>query len=275
MNNRAHSISPTTAHTMSQVPRPKAARKVHDFFLTYNSANVLIHFQSERSHEENQERAYIAASRRTDRSLEARIQSARMASEIHKKRTGKSLRITESIVENEEMYEEEDGDLPRFAVLGLRGQMSATNPQHGNTATMSDLLASSDQNWRQNEVNQMFDQMFPHAHEHARRLSYQQSPPPSLSHQSPPPPFLPQSAEFAPQWTYADLLPLQQVPSPMLPAMPPNVSNQFGAFEFSPATPEGGQSLSSVSSVSSPSLAEYLYLDPSQLQQEVPPSPWL
>lgn len=75
--------------------------------------------KTERSHEENQERAYIAASRRSDRSLEARIESARRASEIHKKRTGRALRVTEQDVINEEMYEEEDDDLPaqyrRFA----------------------------------------------------------------------------------------------------------------------------------------------------------------
>lgn len=57
-------------------------------------------------------RAYIAASRRSDRSLEARIESARRASEIHKKRTGRALRVTEQDVVNEEMYEEEDDDLP-------------------------------------------------------------------------------------------------------------------------------------------------------------------
>lgn len=57
-------------------------------------------------------RAYIAASRRSDRSLEARIESARRASEIHKRRTGRSLRVTEQDVVNEEMYEEEDDDLP-------------------------------------------------------------------------------------------------------------------------------------------------------------------
>ncbi|KAM0717411.1 hypothetical protein Q7P37_007263 [Cladosporium fusiforme] len=68
--------------------------------------------KTERSHEENQERAYIAASRRSDRSLEARIESARRASEIHKRRTGRSLRVTEADVINEEMYEEEDDDLP-------------------------------------------------------------------------------------------------------------------------------------------------------------------
>ena len=44
--------------------------------------------------------------------MEARVESARRASEIHKKRTGRSLRVTESDVMNEEMYEEEDDDLP-------------------------------------------------------------------------------------------------------------------------------------------------------------------
>lgn len=68
--------------------------------------------KSERTHEENVERAFIAASRRCDRTLEARLESARRASEIHKARTGRGLRITEKDVQNEEMYEEEDDDLP-------------------------------------------------------------------------------------------------------------------------------------------------------------------
>lgn len=45
-------------------------------------------------------RAYIAASRRFDRGLEARLESARRASEIHKERTGKPLRVTEDDVLN-------------------------------------------------------------------------------------------------------------------------------------------------------------------------------
>jgi len=61
--------------------------------------------------------AYIAASRRSDRSLEARIESARRASEIHKKRTGRALRVTEADVINEEMYEEEDGDAAAYRSL--------------------------------------------------------------------------------------------------------------------------------------------------------------
>lgn len=56
------------------------------------------------------QRAYIAASRRSDLSL-PRVESARRASEIHKRRTGLSLRITEVGVINEEMYEEEDDHL--------------------------------------------------------------------------------------------------------------------------------------------------------------------
>ncbi|KAM0743541.1 hypothetical protein ACQRIT_001800 [Beauveria bassiana] len=74
-------------------------------------------------HMENQERAYVAASRRTDRSLEARYQSALMASEVHKRRTGKALRVTHQIVRDEEMYEEEDQGLPspsRFSQDGDR-----------------------------------------------------------------------------------------------------------------------------------------------------------
>ena len=38
--------------------------------------------------------------------MEARIKSARKASEIHKKRTGKALRITPEDVRNEKMYQE-------------------------------------------------------------------------------------------------------------------------------------------------------------------------
>ncbi|KAF2835801.1 hypothetical protein M501DRAFT_1007653 [Patellaria atrata CBS 101060] len=75
------------------------------------SLPVVKPIKTERTHEENQERAYIAASRRSDRSLEARIESARRASEIHKKRTGRGLRVTEQDVVNEEMYEEEDEDV--------------------------------------------------------------------------------------------------------------------------------------------------------------------
>jgi len=71
-------------------------------------------------------RAYIAASRRSDRSLEARVESARRASEIHKRRTGRSLRVTEQDVLNEEMYEEEDDDLP-MQYRRLTAHLQTTN----------------------------------------------------------------------------------------------------------------------------------------------------
>ncbi|KAL2807882.1 hypothetical protein BJX63DRAFT_436671 [Aspergillus granulosus] len=63
-----------------------------------------------RTKEENQERAFIAASRRKDRSLDARIESANRASALHKNRTGRALHITRQIVESEAMYEEVDSN---------------------------------------------------------------------------------------------------------------------------------------------------------------------
>ncbi len=69
--------------------------------------------KTERTHEENQERAYVAASRGSDRSLEARLKSAGQASEIHRRRTGRTLRVAEQDVMNEEMYEEECNDVPK------------------------------------------------------------------------------------------------------------------------------------------------------------------
>ncbi|KAF3194196.1 hypothetical protein TWF225_008355 [Orbilia oligospora] len=68
--------------------------------------------RTERTHEENQERAYIAASHRTDRSLEARMESARRASEIHKQRTGKFFKITEKAVLAGEVYMDDDDEIP-------------------------------------------------------------------------------------------------------------------------------------------------------------------
>ncbi|KAL4797269.1 hypothetical protein BDV19DRAFT_359250 [Aspergillus venezuelensis] len=61
-----------------------------------------------RTKEENQERAFTAASRRKDRTLDARVESANRASMLHKKRTGRALKITRAIVAAEGMYEEID-----------------------------------------------------------------------------------------------------------------------------------------------------------------------
>ncbi|KAF4455138.1 hypothetical protein F53441_2458 [Fusarium austroafricanum] len=140
--------------------------------------------KTERSHEENQERAYIAASRRADRSIEARVQSARMASEIHKKRTGKAFRITEEIVMKEEMYEEEDDDFPRSYRL-LRQNMETSNPAFNarvdayltNRMAMSQLITATENDWRNNEINMAFDKMFPQAQRQAQSMSHRWSTP--------------------------------------------------------------------------------------------------
>lgn len=58
--------------------------------------------------------------------MEARVESARRASEIHKRRTGRSLRVTEQDVVNEEMYEEEDDDLP-MQYRRLTAHLQTTN----------------------------------------------------------------------------------------------------------------------------------------------------
>ncbi|KAM6479018.1 hypothetical protein HDV62DRAFT_162929 [Trichoderma sp. SZMC 28011] len=115
--------------------------------------------QSERTHDENTERAYIAASRRSDRDIEARIKSALQASKIHKKRTGKALRITREIVLNEAMYEEEDTELERFREWSFR--LPSGSLQGGHGKEVCDLIESSLQRWRGNDINQAFEQYFP------------------------------------------------------------------------------------------------------------------
>ncbi|KAF3908046.1 hypothetical protein ABW21_db0202971 [Orbilia brochopaga] len=82
--------------------------------------------RARKTHEEFTERAYVAASRRGDRSIEARIESARRASEIHKRRTGRALRVTETDVLESDVYEEEEDDLP-LSYLGLQLTHRTTN----------------------------------------------------------------------------------------------------------------------------------------------------
>ncbi|KAH0599145.1 hypothetical protein MHUMG1_03260 [Metarhizium humberi] len=135
-----------------------------------STMNDTVPRKTERSHEENQERAYIAASRRADRSIEARVQSARQASEIHKKRTGKGFKITEDIVMKEEMYEEEDDDMPRSLHL-LTAHMATQSPQMNsrlesylaNKVAFSHALAQSNMAWRNHGVNRAFAESFPNA----------------------------------------------------------------------------------------------------------------
>jgi len=175
--------------------------------------------KAERSHEENQERAYVAASRRQDRSIEARVQSARMASEIHKKRTGKGLRITEEIVRREEMYEEEEDDLPRSLRL-LNPQMQTSSPEFNarieawmtNKMAMSQFMQRSNDAWAQNPVNRLFAQSFPDAGVHAQQITRQ------MSLGSPQPQQTQQQQQQAPMQSPVPQSPHSQIPqSPMSP----------------------------------------------------------
>ena len=132
--------------------------------------------------------AYIAASRRSDRSLEARMESARRASEIHKRRTGRSLRVTEQDVENEEIYEEENDDLPV-----LCRQITAN--AHTSTVDFPKRLSAC----FTNHIDVR------NALEHAVALSYATQYPPT-------PPFAYNQTLYQPSVTYADR-PQQQAPS--------------------------------------------------------------
>ncbi|KAL6405535.1 hypothetical protein AUP68_11293 [Ilyonectria robusta] len=119
--------------------------------------------KTQRSHEQNQERAYIAASRRTDRSIEARVQSARMASDVHKKRTGKAFYVSEVIVLKEEMYEEVEEVFPRSYQF-LRPHLQTSS------AEMNSRLDAYLK--RENEVNSKFAKHFPQFdHSLSRRWS--------------------------------------------------------------------------------------------------------
>ncbi|KAI1456052.1 hypothetical protein F4805DRAFT_249376 [Annulohypoxylon moriforme] len=119
--------------------------------------------KTERSHEENQERAYIAASRRADRSLEARVQSARQASEIHRRRTGRGLKVSEEIVLKEEMYEEEEDDLPRhYKFLTAHLQTNSPDMNHRVNAYITTQTAMATMA-RYQEINRLFSESFPTA----------------------------------------------------------------------------------------------------------------
>lgn len=108
----------------------------------------------------------MAASRRNDRSLEARILSAQMASSIHKKRTGKGLRITKEIVLNDEMYEEDDGNLQRFChARKIRGAALYDSRIY---ATASGQVALKEA-WKDNSIDIQFAQAFPNATALARQ----------------------------------------------------------------------------------------------------------
>lgn len=89
------------------------------------------------------------------------MESARRASEIHKKRTGKGFRITEQDVMNEEMYEEEDDDLSARALA--RGYLRNIygSPDSRLTDYLNHALYMG--NLVQRSVDEQYSRAFPHA----------------------------------------------------------------------------------------------------------------
>lgn len=121
--------------------------------------------------------AYIAASRRSDRSLEARVESARRASEIHKRRTGRSLRVTEQDVINEEMYEEEDDDLPmQYRRLTAHLQTGSVDFNRRLAAYLTNQVAM--RNAMDQMINNSYAQQYPNAPQFAHNSSHPSFSPP-------------------------------------------------------------------------------------------------
>ncbi|RSL43264.1 hypothetical protein CEP53_011793 [Fusarium sp. AF-6] len=116
---------------------------------------------SKRSRDEFRERAYVAASRRTDRNIKARMESAIMASEVHKKRTGKRLRITEDIVMGDAPYEEEQDSWLHKRTCSVVPKLSMGVEGISKESLTSAILAKTEQEWRENEINRQFAQAFP------------------------------------------------------------------------------------------------------------------
>lgn len=129
---------------------------------------------------ENKERAYVAASRRTDRSIEARLRSAYAASNIHKERTGRSLIVSRDIVINDKMYEEEDSFMtqrhqqqlntnqetrPSCDVAAREANQRMARPVIDGKSKLNKSFDYS------TDIDDLFAHFFPNASAQARRLS--------------------------------------------------------------------------------------------------------
>ncbi|AEO59924.1 hypothetical protein MYCTH_2135162 [Thermothelomyces thermophilus ATCC 42464] len=141
--------------------------------------------KTQRTHEENQERAYIAASRRADRDIEHRIRSALKASECRRKRTGRGLKITREAVIGDEQYESEDDDH-----ASRRFSMPATTSTTASSLSNPYVQSPSRAADRYAEIDALFAKHFPHVqlssqwsrqHQTTHRYSYSQ---PSLGPQA-------------------------------------------------------------------------------------------
>jgi hypothetical protein len=128
-----------------------------------------------------------------------------MASEIHKKRTGKGFKISEEIVMKEEMYEEDDDDLPhRLRNLGRHLTTGSAVMNHRVNAYLSNKVAMSQSVQHMEDVNRQFAEQFPAAAQQLAQLQRLQmqsmyNPPVPLHWQANPPP---SSYPHSPYTTY-------------------------------------------------------------------------
>ncbi|KAF2968197.1 hypothetical protein GQX73_g5391 [Xylaria multiplex] len=96
-----------------------------------------------------------------------------MASDIHKKRTGRGLKVSEEIVLKEEMYEEMEDDMPRsYQALAAHLQTDSPELNHRVSAYIASQTAMATM-VKYNEIGRMFSEAFP------RAASYSQQTPES------------------------------------------------------------------------------------------------
>lgn len=94
------------------------------------------------------------------------MDSAYKASAMHKRRTGKGFKLSEEIVKNQEMYEEDDDELPRrasFAVPPSTMPLPAgttIHPRHASLPSSAGDTAAA-KLAEQAEVDRLFDEHFP------------------------------------------------------------------------------------------------------------------
>ncbi|KAJ8127016.1 hypothetical protein O1611_g6621 [Lasiodiplodia mahajangana] len=86
-----------------------------------------------------------------------------MASDIHRKRTGRGLKVSEEIVLKEEMYEEMEDDMPR-SYKYLAAHLQTDSPELNNrvSAYLASQTAMATMA-KYNEINKMFSEAFPRA----------------------------------------------------------------------------------------------------------------
>ncbi|KAK5625636.1 hypothetical protein RRF57_001352 [Xylaria bambusicola] len=86
-----------------------------------------------------------------------------MASDIHRKRTGRGLKVSEEIVLKEEMYEEMEDDMPRsYKSLAAHLQTHSPELNHRVSAYIASQTAMATMA-KYNEINRMFSEAFPRA----------------------------------------------------------------------------------------------------------------